>query len=85
MSDYERDFVEAPVELLGLPTQQWIDDTVHACEGAALAEASRALKGLYELLMDKRYLRMRADYNRGHLSYCNQLETREKSALNRKD
>ena len=84
MSNYERCFMETPVELLGLPTQQRIEDMSRACDSAGLPEAGMALKGFYDLLMDKRYVRTRADYNRGHLSYCNQLEAREKIAFSRK-
>lgn len=81
MTDREQEYMAAPTELLGLPTKQWIDQSVKACRGAALPEVAAALAGLYELLTDKRYVRTRADYNRGHLSYCNQLESRERAAL----
>jgi multidrug resistance efflux pump len=47
-----------------------------------LALAKAELAGAKSLLVDKTYIRCKADYNRGHLSHANYLNERERAALN---
>ena len=43
------------------------------------------LAGAKSLLVDKTYIQCKADYNRGHLSYANYLNERERAAFQTKD
>lgn len=81
MPDRELEYSQKPTELLGLPTPEWIAQCATACRGSALPQVARMLTGMHELLLDKKYISTRADYNRGHLSYCGQIEAREWKAF----
>lgn len=43
-----------------------------------ISKRDAEIKKLRELLRNKQYLQMKADYNRGHLSYFNTLQGIEK-------
>lgn len=47
-------------------------------------KAAALIDHLRGLLDDKKYISIKADYNKGHLSYAGQLAARERKSLNNK-
>lgn len=68
------------------PVIKLMRDVAEQLQGMAgdIEDLSKEIDRLNELLDDELYIRLKADYNKGHLSHAGWLEAREKSAWSRR-